>query len=93
MSCKVEIYTRALCPYCQRAKDLLRIKGVPFVEHNLTSGPPLLDAAGAVAFDTVPKIFINRRMIGGCAELFALDEKGELDNLLKLPVPAAGLPR
>lgn len=83
MSSPVEIYTKAYCPYCLRAKELLRIKGVPFVEyaidHDATLTAEMLQRSGR---ETVPEIFIANRCIGGCAELFDLDESGELDRLL-----------
>jgi glutaredoxin 3 len=79
----VEIYTKAFCPYCERAKELLRIKGVAFVEYLIDDDPPraaeMLRRGGA---PTVPEIFIAGRLIGGCAELFELDENGRLDQLL-----------
>lgn len=83
MSVKVEIYTKTFCPYCERAKELLRIKGVPFIEHTVSDNPDLaaeLRRRGAT--DTVPGVFIDGRLIGSCAELFELDENGSLDRLL-----------
>jgi len=79
----VEIYTKSLCPYCMRAKELLRIKGVPFVEHVINgdlAAQEELRRRGAG--DAVPIIYIANRLIGDCGELFALDERGELDALL-----------
>lgn len=83
MKTKIEIYTKTHCSFCQRAKTLLNIKGVNFVEHNITD-----DLAKAAEMyqrsrrETLPVIFINDTLIGGCTELFELDEKGELDKLL-----------
>ena len=79
----VEIYTRLHCPYCQRAKELLRIKGISFAEYvidedTLRAGEMLVRSGR----DTVPGIFVADRCIGGCTELFDLDENGELDRLL-----------
>ncbi len=81
---KVEIYTTKVCPYCVRAKNLLNAKDVDFAEHDLTG-----DDAGREALlkrsngmRTVPQIFINDRHIGGCDNLYELEEKGELDALL-----------
>lgn len=85
MNCKVEIYTRDYCIHCQRAKELLRIKGIDFVEHDITD-----DAVKAAEMQQrsqqhpIPGIFINDALIGGCTELFELDERGELDTLLGL---------
>lgn len=81
---KVEIYTKEYCPYCQRAKELLRIKGVPFEEIDVTGHPEreaeMRQRSGRT---TVPEIFINGHLIGGCDELFTLDEQGRLDRLLR----------
>lgn len=85
MSVKIEIYTKLYCAYCQRAKELLHIKGMSFVEYDITD-----DQLKAVEMQqrsqrqTVPGIFINETPIGGCTELFELDERGDLDVLLGL---------
>ncbi|RMF43319.1 MAG: glutaredoxin 3 [Deltaproteobacteria bacterium] len=80
---KVEIYTKNYCPYCHRAKELLRIKNVPFTEYDVTHDPEketeMRQRSGRV---TVPEIFIDGRLVGGCDDLFDLDERGELDPLL-----------
>jgi glutaredoxin 3 len=84
----VEIYTKTYCPYCRRAKELLRIKGVNFIEYDVTTDP-----AGEKEMrlrsgqDTVPQVFIGGNPVGGCSDLFELDEKGELDRLLQLKSP------
>ena len=81
---KVEIYTRAFCPYCVRAKGLLQSKGTVFEEYDIT-----MDAAKrqemlgrAHGRTTVPQIFIDGRHIGGSDDLAALDAQGGLDPLL-----------
>lgn len=84
----VEIYTKSYCPYCQRAKELLRIKGVEFTEYDVTQ-----DAAKEAEMhqrsgrETVPEIFIGGVLVGGCSDLFDRDETGELDQLLGLRTP------
>ncbi|NIQ95602.1 MAG: glutaredoxin 3 [Desulfuromonadales bacterium] len=82
---KVEIYTKSYCPYCHRAKELLRIKGVPFTEYDVTSDPEaehvMQQRSG---HETVPQIFVNDELVGGCSDLFELDEEGRLDRLLDL---------
>jgi len=82
---RVEIYTKSYCPYCKRAKELLRIKGVAFTDYDVTDDPArereMKERSGR---DTVPEIFIDDALVGGCSELFDLDEKGELDRLLNL---------
>ena len=87
MNVKIEIYTKLYCIYCQRAKELLRIKGVNFIEYDITD-----DQLKAVEMQqrsqrqAVPGIFINGAPIGGCSELFDLDERGALNPLLGLVI-------
>lgn len=80
----VEIYTTTVCPYCVKAKRLLDAKDVDYIEHNLTGKDAereeLVKKSGGMR--TVPQIFINGRHIGGCDNLYELEEKGELDKLL-----------
>lgn len=81
---KVEIYTKFLCPYCTRAKSLLKAKGAAFEEYDITMGGPrraemIRRANGRT---TVPQVFIDGRHIGGSDDLAALDAAGGLDPLL-----------
>lgn len=80
----VEIYTTQTCPYCVKAKRLLDAKDVDYVERDVTGDDAgreeLLKKSGGMR--TVPQIFINGQHIGGCDDLHALEEKGELDKLL-----------
>ena len=81
---KVEIYTKAFCGYCTRAKRLLQSKGVDIEEFDITLGGPrraemLQRAPGRM---TVPQIFIDGRHVGGCDDLYGLDARGGLDPLL-----------
>lgn len=80
---RVEIYTKNYCAYCHRAKELLKIKGVEYTEYDLSTDPDkeaeMVERAGR---KTVPEIFIDGRLIGGCDDLFNLDEQGKLDTLL-----------
>jgi len=80
----IDIYTKLLCPFCIRAKRLLRAKGVKFKEIDVTLRPneraKMRDRAGGA--QTVPQIFIDGQHIGGCDELHMLDAQGELDPLL-----------
>ncbi len=79
----VEIYTKSYCPYCQRAKELLRIKGISFQEHDITHDPfKETEMRQRARTQTVPQIFIAGTLLGGCSDLFELDEKGALDALL-----------
>lgn len=81
---RVEIYTKFLCPYCTRAKALLKAHGVAFEEHDISMGGPkraeMLARSGGRM--TVPQVFIDDRHIGGCDDLAALDRKGDLAPLL-----------
>lgn len=82
---KVEIYTKKTCSYCVRAKQLLDHKKVAYTEIKVDENPAdlelmLLRSQGR---RTVPQIFINDRGIGGCDDLYALDQAGRLDVLLK----------
>ncbi|ORJ62216.1 glutaredoxin 3 [Geothermobacter hydrogeniphilus] len=80
----IEIYTRNYCPYCRRAKELLKIKGVDFVEYEISDDPEKeQEMVQRSERRTVPQIFINGSGIGGCDELFTLDERGELDAILR----------
>ena len=84
----VEIYTKSYCPYCQRAKELLRIKGVAFTEYDVTQDPAKeAEMRQRSGRETVPEIFIGGALVGGCSDLFDRDETGELDRLLGLRKP------
>ncbi|MCP3729347.1 glutaredoxin 3 [Sphingomonas sp. MG17] len=81
---KIEIYTKAFCGYCARAKALLDSKGADYEEYDITMGgprrPEMIQRAGGRT--TVPQIFIDDRHIGGSDELAALERQGGLDPLL-----------
>ncbi|MFQ5581686.1 MAG: glutaredoxin 3 [Mariprofundaceae bacterium] len=81
---KIEIYSGNFCPYCLRAKSLLKQRGLTFVEYNVQGEPDkrseMLERARGAR--TIPQIFINDRHVGGYDELHALDRKGELDAWL-----------
>jgi len=79
----VTIYTTLLCPYCHRAKRLLKQKGVGFDEINVSRSADrqrMTERAGGR--HTVPQIFIDQTHVGGCDELYDLDRRGELDTML-----------
>jgi len=81
---KIEIYTTAFCPYCDRAKALLGRKGAAFEEHDAPHGSQARKDAIARSGGrtTVPQIFIGAQAIGGSDDLAALDRAGKLDALL-----------
>lgn len=80
----VEVYTTPLCPYCWSAKKLLRRKGIAFVEINVAgeSRRRAEMVARAKGRTTVPQVFIGDLHVGGCDDLYELDEMGKLDRLL-----------
>jgi glutaredoxin 3 len=86
---KVEIYTKAWCGYCLRAKQLLSSKGVEFEEYDITMGGPKraeMMERKPDAF-TVPQIFIGGAAVGGSDDLARLEREGRLDELLGLSAP------
>jgi glutaredoxin 3 len=80
----VKIYSSDYCPYCHRAKALLRERGVSDWEEIVVDGKPDVRAAMAqlVGRTSVPQIFINGQHVGGCDDLHALDARGGLLPLL-----------
>ncbi len=80
----VELYSWQTCPYCIRAKLLLRWKGVKFTEYKIDGdgAARIKMAERANGRRSVPQIFINDQHIGGCDDLYALDRQGQLDPLL-----------
>ena len=80
----IEIYTSPLCGYCHAAKRLLSRKGVEFTEIdvfvNADKKAEMIQRANGGR--TVPQIFIDGQHIGGCDDLYELDDMGKLDTLL-----------
>ena len=84
MTAHVQMYTTAVCPYCVRAEQLLRQRGVTDIEKIRIDLEPdrrdeMIERTGR---RTVPQIFISGRHIGGCDDLYAVDRAGELAPLL-----------
>jgi len=81
---KVEIYTTAICPFCDRAKALIRKKGISYDEIDVGADPDLRQAMveRTGGRRTVPQIFIDGVPVGGSDDLYALEAKGLLDALL-----------
>lgn len=81
----VIVYTTDYCPYCVRAKDLLKKKGAAFTEIDVTQSDDLraemMQKSGGRK--TVPQIFIGSTHVGGFDDLSALDRAGKLDALLQ----------
>lgn len=80
----VEIYTWSRCPFCLRAKALLDRKGIEYQEYVLDGDEAARDqmAQRANGRRSVPQIFINDHHIGGCDDLYNLEQSGELTPLL-----------
>ena len=81
----VKMYTTAVCPYCVRAKQILKAKGVEQIEEIRVDTAPdqrqhMMEITGR---RTVPQIFIGDTHVGGCDDLVALDGRGGLVPLLQ----------
>jgi glutaredoxin 3 len=84
MTAKVEIYTWATCPFCMRAKNLLKKKEVDFIEYGIDGDENAREQMSQRANGrrSLPQIFINDDHIGGCDDIHALDRQGKLDEIL-----------
>jgi glutaredoxin 3 len=77
------MYTKSWCPYCERARALLKAKGVAFQEIDIESMPQEREEmVRRCGRRTVPQIFIGERHIGGSDDIHELDAAGGLDPLL-----------
>jgi len=80
---KVVIYTTNYCPFCTRAKALLRTKHIDFEEIDITLDEHLREEVTRLSGRrTVPQIFIDGKSLGGFDDIKELDMSGELDRLL-----------
>ena len=83
MPTQIIMYTKSWCPYCERARALLKAKGVAFKEIDIESQPEqreeMIRRSGR---RTVPQIFVGSRHIGGSDDIYELDAAGGLDALL-----------
>jgi glutaredoxin 3 len=79
------IYTTPICPYCVQAKKLFAKKGVSYQEVDVSQDAQLREEMmhKSGGRRSVPQIFINDQHIGGCDDLYALEQKGALDPLLR----------
>ena len=79
----VTLYSTPWCPFCIRAKALLKQKGVEVTDIDVSARPELrremIERSGR---HTVPQIWINDTHVGGCDELYALERQGQLDAML-----------
>ena len=84
MTLQTTIYTTRFCPYCIRAKHLLKKKGIKFKEIGVDGDRKLRAKMTQLAngATSVPQIWIGDRHIGGCDQLMELDYTGQLDELI-----------
>ncbi len=84
MNKKIVIYSKSYCPYCVKAKQLLKNKNIDFTEIDITDNQTLIEELLLKSFGrkTVPQIFIDDFHVGGYDDLHALEVKGELDKML-----------
>lgn len=86
MNPNVIIYSSAICPYCDRAKLLLRKKNIPYTEIRIDEDPEKrIEMQNKAHRQTVPQIFIGDHHIGGCDDLYAMDAAGDLDKYFTNP--------
>lgn len=85
MLAEVVIYTAMMCSYCDRAKDLLKTKGVQYQEISVMNSAKVREEMikRSGGRKTVPQIFINGQHVGGFDDLRALESSGKLDALLR----------
>jgi glutaredoxin 3 len=81
---KVVMYCTAVCPYCDRAEQLLKRKGIQEIEKIRVDMHPELrvEMMEKTGRRTVPQIYINDTHVGGFDDMAALDQDGKLDGLL-----------
>ena len=83
---EIEIYTTPFCPFCLRAKSLLKSKGVEFTEIDVMMRPgrrrEMTERAGGR--HTVPQIFVDGEYLGDCTDIYGMDREGRLDAALKI---------
>lgn len=83
---KIEVYSTAVCPYCVAAKNLLKSKGLEWMEVRIDTDvaqrEAMLTRSGGRR--SVPQIFVNDQHVGGYDDLVAADRSGKLAELLEL---------
>ncbi len=82
---KVEIYTWQYCPFCIRAKSLLNKKNIEFIEYKIDGDESAREKMSQRANGkrSLPQIFIDNNSIGGCDDLYSLEEDNKLDSLIR----------
>lgn len=77
----VTIYSKANCPYCDRVKDLFEVKGIAYEEIRADLDEQVLaDLLARTQWRTFPQVFINDAFVGGFDDVWALDQKDQLEN-------------
>ena len=80
----IKVYTKSYCPACDLAKEILKKKGAVFQEILMDEKPEeMKQLIEKTQMKTVPQIFINGHLIGGCSDMMELDKKNQLDILLQ----------
>ncbi len=81
---EIIIYSRETCPFCIQAKNLLQAKNVSYQDIDVEKNPEKMEEMikKAEGETSVPQIFVDNKRIGGCNELYALEDKGELDVII-----------
>ena len=81
---KVEIYTWQYCPFCIRAKSLLNKKNIEFIEYKIDGDESAREKMSERTNGkrSLPQIFIDNNSIGGCDDLYSLEEDNKLDSLI-----------
>ena len=85
MAPSIRMYATGYCPYCVRAEQLLRRKGIQNIEKIMIDADPQRrdEMMRLTGRRTVPQIFIGEQHVGGCDDLYDLDRRGQLDPLLQ----------
>ena len=83
---KIEVYTTNYCPFCEKAKSLLKKKKIKFSEIDVSNDEILREKMTAMSNGarSVPQIFADNVHIGDCDKIYKLDQEKKLDKLLGL---------
>lgn len=75
----VTIYTKNYCPYCVKAKGILKAANIPFTEMDITDSPEKIEELSRKSgLLTVPQIFVGEKCLGGCSDIEKLNSEGKL---------------
>lgn len=84
MNNNIEIYTKNICGYCDRAKNIFKSKNLSYKEYNINKNPEYIDVMikRTKGMRLMPQIFINNFHVGGFDKLKELIDNGKFDSLL-----------